>query len=63
MKVNAHTTIVGDTVVLVPYRYVCNQFQAFIDHRARAEHVEVRILPRSTLSKPIQAVRLRHLTC
>lgn len=22
MRVNAHTTIIGDTVVLVPYRYV-----------------------------------------
>ena len=30
MKVNAHTAIVGDTVVLVPYRYVCNSFQDFL---------------------------------
>ena len=44
MRVNAHTAIVGDTVVLVPYRYViyseiCMVIDSFVP---RAEHVEVR---------------------
>jgi hypothetical protein len=45
MRINANTAIVGDTVILVPYRYVlyskiCMVVGPFIP---RTEHVEVRV--------------------
>jgi hypothetical protein len=45
MRVNANTAIVGDTVVLVPYRYVlCSKICMSVGSLIpRTEHVEVRV--------------------